>query len=73
MDERFLERMGSHLAGWSDPVERLRGALDRDEFQLFCQPILALNDEASYPLGEVLVRQAALRCSAVFRRTARIG
>ena len=56
MDERFLERMDSHLAGWSDPVERLRGALDRDEFQLFCQPILALNDEVSYPLGEVLVR-----------------
>jgi EAL domain-containing protein (putative c-di-GMP-specific phosphodiesterase class I) len=46
------------LAGWSRPAERLRQAFEKDEFSLYCQPILAL-DAASgppYPLGEVLVR-----------------
>jgi EAL domain-containing protein (putative c-di-GMP-specific phosphodiesterase class I) len=56
MDEQFLERMDSQLAGWSDPVKRLRGALENDEFQLYCQPILALQQDGRYPLGEVLVR-----------------
>jgi len=57
VDEQFLERMDSQLAGWSDPVERLRGALEHDEFQLYCQPILALQQEdGRYPLAEVLVR-----------------
>ena len=56
MDEQFLERMDSQLAGWSDPVERLRSALDNDEFQLFCQPILALQEESGYPIAEILVR-----------------
>ncbi|HYX67027.1 MAG TPA: EAL domain-containing protein [Burkholderiales bacterium] len=55
MDEQFLERMDSQLAGWSDPVERLRRALDNDEFQLYCQPILALQ-EGDYPIAEILVR-----------------
>jgi EAL domain-containing protein (putative c-di-GMP-specific phosphodiesterase class I) len=46
------------LAGWSRPAERLKRALEKDEFALYCQPILALSDAASphYPLGEVLVR-----------------
>lgn len=56
MDEQFLERMESQLSGWSDPVDRLRGALDNDELQLYCQPILALQESGRYPLGEVLVR-----------------
>ena len=56
MDEQFLERMESQLSGWSDPVDRLRGALDNDELQLYCQPILALQEGGQYPLGEVLVR-----------------
>jgi EAL domain-containing protein (putative c-di-GMP-specific phosphodiesterase class I) len=64
MDEQFLERMDSQLAGWADPVERLRAALENDEFQLYCQPILALGEAAAgasqkdgaHPLGEVLVR-----------------
>jgi EAL domain-containing protein (putative c-di-GMP-specific phosphodiesterase class I) len=56
MDEQFLERMDSQLAGWSDPLERLRCALENDEFQLYCQPILALQQEGRYPLGEILVR-----------------
>src|SRR5690349_12276256 len=56
VDEQFLERMDSQLAGWSDPVDRLRAALEKDEFQLYCQPILALREEGRYPLAEVLVR-----------------
>lgn len=56
MDEQFLERMDSQLAGWSDPVDRLRAALEKDEFQLYCQPILALRDAGRFPLAEVLVR-----------------
>jgi len=56
MDEQFLERMDSQLAGWSDPLERLRSALENDELQLYCQPILALQGDGRYPLGEVLVR-----------------
>jgi EAL domain-containing protein (putative c-di-GMP-specific phosphodiesterase class I) len=56
VDEQFLERMDSQLTGWGDPLERLRSALDNDEFQLYCQPILSLQEEGHYPLGEVLVR-----------------
>lgn len=56
VDEQFLERMNSQLAGWNDPVERLRSALNNDELQLYCQPILALRDDGRYPIGEVLVR-----------------
>jgi EAL domain-containing protein (putative c-di-GMP-specific phosphodiesterase class I) len=56
MDEQFLERMDSQLSGWSDPVARLRSALDNDELALYCQPVRALQEERRYPLGEVLVR-----------------
>ena len=55
VDEQFFERM-EPLAGRSDPVERLRRALDNDELQLYCQPILALQDEGRYPIAEILVR-----------------
>jgi EAL domain-containing protein (putative c-di-GMP-specific phosphodiesterase class I) len=56
VDEKFLDRMDSQLAGWSDPVTRLREALRNNEFELYCQPILALSAGAQYPMGEVLVR-----------------
>lgn len=55
MDERFLDRMDSELSGWADPVARLRQAIRKDEFTLYCQPILGLA-VGGYPLGEVLVR-----------------
>ena len=48
--------MDSELAGWTDPVARLRRAIDKDEFELYCQPILALAAGGGYPMGEVLVR-----------------
>jgi EAL domain-containing protein (putative c-di-GMP-specific phosphodiesterase class I) len=48
----------SGLAGWSRPAQRLRQAFEKDEFSLYCQPILALDPAftSRYPLGEVLVR-----------------
>jgi EAL domain-containing protein (putative c-di-GMP-specific phosphodiesterase class I) len=56
VDDKFLEGMDSELAGWPDPVGRLRQALEKDEFALYCQPILALKGEQRYPMAEVLVR-----------------
>ena len=56
MDDKFLEHMDHELAGWTDPAARLKKALDKDEFVLYCQPILALAGEDRYPIGEVLVR-----------------
>jgi len=48
------------LSGWAKPEARLREALERNDFALFCQPILALGpgvkEEDRYPLGEILVR-----------------
>jgi Amt family ammonium transporter len=55
MDD-FIQRMDSELVGWADPVQRLRTAIDKDEFELYCQPILALQDAERYPMAEVLVR-----------------
>ncbi len=55
MDE-LLRRAESELAGWSDPVARLRQAIDKNDFELFCQPILTLTAEGGYPMGEILVR-----------------
>lgn len=56
MDDKFLERMDTQLTGWADPVARLRQAIEKDEFTLYCQPILALGAQGGYPMGEVLVR-----------------
>jgi EAL domain-containing protein (putative c-di-GMP-specific phosphodiesterase class I) len=55
-----LDQTSVELAGWPRPEARLRQAIDRDEFVLYCQPILALSAQASgaerYPMAEVLVR-----------------
>jgi len=48
--------MDEQLAGWSDPAARLRAALEKDEFTLYCQPIVSLGDGERYPMAEVLVR-----------------
>jgi EAL domain-containing protein (putative c-di-GMP-specific phosphodiesterase class I) len=55
-EDRFLEQMNGELAGWSDPVPRLRQALEQDELQLYCQPILLLRPPGGFPMAEVLVR-----------------
>jgi len=56
MDDPQLQRMDSELSGWSDPVRRLRDAIDKDEFELYCQPILQFDGGERYPMAEVLVR-----------------
>jgi len=48
--------MDSELAGWTDPVQRLRGAIENNEFELYCQPILQFAGDERYPMAEVLVR-----------------
>ena len=58
-DDAFLREMAGQLAGWSDPGERLRQALDKDELVLFCQPIAALSGPTRFPMAEVLVRLRA--------------
>ena len=55
MDE-FIQRMDSELVGWTDPVQRLRTAIEKNEFELYCQPILGLQQAERYPMAEVLVR-----------------
>ena len=54
-ETQFLEAMDDALAGWADPAAHLREALDRNELQLYCQPILTLQSGA-YEMAEVLVR-----------------
>jgi EAL domain-containing protein (putative c-di-GMP-specific phosphodiesterase class I) len=39
-----------------DPLEHIRGVLERNELTLYCQPILALAGAGGYPMAEVLVR-----------------
>ena len=55
-EDQFLEKMSHELAGWSDPLARLREALERDELQLYCQPILSLGPKGGFTMAEVLVR-----------------
>jgi EAL domain-containing protein (putative c-di-GMP-specific phosphodiesterase class I) len=56
VDEQLLERMDLELAGWADPVTRLRDALRKNHFELYCQPIQALSGGEPHPMAEVLVR-----------------
>jgi EAL domain-containing protein (putative c-di-GMP-specific phosphodiesterase class I) len=53
---QFLDEMDQQLAGWADPVARLREALSRNELVLYCQPILDMGAATHFPMGEVLVR-----------------
>ncbi len=50
------QSIDTELAGWNEPVERLRQALARDELALYCQPIAALNGAVRFPMAEVLIR-----------------
>jgi EAL domain-containing protein (putative c-di-GMP-specific phosphodiesterase class I) len=54
-EKQFLEEMNHALAGWSDPAAHLRAALQNDDLQLFCQPILTLRS-GQFGIAEVLVR-----------------
>lgn len=52
----LLEEHDARLAGWLEPVARMQKALDRDELELYCQPIVALSGSVRFPMAEVLVR-----------------
>jgi len=56
VNDTFIERADSELSGWTDPVQRLRDAVENDEFELYCQPILQIAGHERYPMAEVLVR-----------------
>ena len=55
MDEKSIDRTSAELTGWLQPLARLKQALAKDEFSLYCQPIRSLQD-GRYTMGEVLVR-----------------
>src|SRR5512138_2986642 len=56
VNDTFIERADSELSGWTDPIQRLRDAIENDEFELYCQPILQIDGHERYPMAEVLVR-----------------
>jgi EAL domain-containing protein (putative c-di-GMP-specific phosphodiesterase class I) len=56
MNDKLMEHANAELAGWTNPQLRLSDALHKDEFALYCQPILALSGPERYPMAEVLVR-----------------
>ena len=60
-EDQFLDQMSRQLAGWSDPLERLNQALQRDELQLFCQPVLRLRPPRQFVMAEVLESQLRRR------------
>lgn len=51
-----LEKLEKELTGWKDPPARLMQALERNELELFAQPILTLREPRDVPMAEVLVR-----------------
>jgi EAL domain-containing protein (putative c-di-GMP-specific phosphodiesterase class I) len=52
----FLRQMEREFTGWADPAARLRSALESDELELYCQPVLSLGVAGGYPMAEILVR-----------------
>jgi EAL domain-containing protein (putative c-di-GMP-specific phosphodiesterase class I) len=52
----LIQKADSELAGWTEPAERLRLALSKNELTLYCQPIAALSGAVRFPMAEVLVR-----------------
>ena len=54
-EKQFIETMDHALAGWSDPAAHLRDALQKDELQVYCQPIITLRS-GQFEIAEVLVR-----------------
>ena len=55
MDDNFLRQADRQLTGWLDPVARLRAALEKNELELYAQPIRKIPNGA-FPMAEVLVR-----------------
>jgi EAL domain-containing protein (putative c-di-GMP-specific phosphodiesterase class I) len=55
VDDKSIDRTSAELTGFLQPLARLKQALAKDEFSLYCQPIRSLQD-GRYAMGEVLVR-----------------
>lgn len=55
-NRQIPDELDEQLAGWADPIARLREALTRDEPVLYCQPVLDLQGSVRFPMAEVLVR-----------------
>lgn len=53
-----LQQADAELSGFVNPVAKLRQAIEKNEFELYCQPIVALSGASagSYPMAEILVR-----------------
>lgn len=56
MRSHLIDTTDCGLAGWPDAKAHLTAALARDEFALYCQPVLSLCGAERYPLAELLVR-----------------
>ena len=60
MDEKSIDQTSADLTGWANPLARLRAALQKNEFALYCQPVAALRQDVGggerFPMAEVLVR-----------------
>jgi EAL domain-containing protein (putative c-di-GMP-specific phosphodiesterase class I) len=54
--EKSPDQTDPELTGWARPEARLKEALEKNEFALYCQPMLALRGDERYPMGEILVR-----------------
>src|SRR2546428_13851438 len=51
-----FEKSGAEVPDWEQPVERLVEALVQDEFELYAQRIVALDQPKTVPMPEVLLR-----------------
>src|SRR5258708_39725530 len=51
-----FEKSGAQVPDWEEPVERLVEALVQDEFELYAQRIVALDQPKAAPMAEVLLR-----------------
>ena len=52
-----VHAIAEELADWDDPADRIRAALDNDEFCLYCQSIVpTASDSAAPPFYEMLIR-----------------
>jgi EAL domain-containing protein (putative c-di-GMP-specific phosphodiesterase class I) len=57
VEDKSIDGTSAELAGWPNPLSRLREALEKGEFTLYSQPIAALGASGErFPMAEVLVR-----------------
>ena len=56
MNDALTREQDAGLSGWPEPVARMKQALERDEFVVYCQPSAALSGPVRFPMGEALVR-----------------